>query len=77
MRAEHVAAEVAVRGRDGREALPVAPDDKVSQPHKRLQACLEDGTVCCCFERGEALRRIIGREGVRAVEILLSRGEDG
>ena len=30
MRSEHVAAEVPVRGRDGREALPVASDDKVS-----------------------------------------------
>ena len=66
---EHVAAEVAVRGRDGREALPVAPDDKVSKPHQCLKTKLEDGAVCCCFERGEALRRIIGRKGVRAVEI--------
>ena len=72
MCAEHVAAEVAVRGRDGREALPVAPDDQVSQPHQRLQAGAEDGAVCRCFERGEALRRIIRCEGVRAVEIQLS-----
>ena len=37
VRSEHVAAEVPVRGRDGREALSVAPDDKVSQPHQRRQ----------------------------------------
>ena len=55
MRSEHVAAEIPVRGRDGREALPVALDDKVSKPHKRLKTQLEDGTVCRCFERGEAL----------------------
>ena len=72
MRSEHVAAEVAVRGRDGREALPVAPDDKVSKPHKRLKACLEDGAVCCSGERREALWRAAGCEGVRAVEIQLS-----
>ena len=77
MRVEHVPAEVPVWSRDGREALPVAPDDKVSKPHQRLQAGAEDGAVCCCFERGEALGRAAGCEGVRAVEIKLFRGEDG